>query len=63
MSINKDQVEGRVEEAKGKAKEVVGQAVGDKELEVKGNIQKNIGAVQAALGDVKSDIEKGKKKD
>ncbi len=63
MSINKDQVEGRVEEAKGKAKEVVGQAVGDKELEVKGNIQKNIGAVQADLGDVKSDIEKGKKKD
>lgn len=55
MSINKDQVKGRLEEAKGKVKEVVGKVVGNKDLEVKGNIQKNVGAVQASVGDAKED--------
>jgi uncharacterized protein YjbJ (UPF0337 family) len=56
MGINKDQVKGRAEEAKGKVKEVVGKAVGNKELELKGNVQKNVGAVQASVGDAKSDL-------
>jgi uncharacterized protein YjbJ (UPF0337 family) len=55
MSINKDQVKGRLEEAKGKVKELVGKVVGNKDLEVKGNIQKNVGAVQASAGDAKED--------
>lgn len=58
MSINKDQVKGRTEEATGKVKEVIGKVVGNKGLEVKGNIQKNIGAVRASLGDAKEDIAK-----
>ena len=58
MGINKDQVEGRLEQAEGTIKEVVGKAVGNKTLEVKGNIQKNVGAVKASIGDVKNDIEK-----
>lgn len=58
MGINKDQVHGRAEEAQGKVKEVVGKVVGNKDLEVKGNIQKNVGAVQASVGDAKKDIEK-----
>lgn len=61
MGINKDQVHGRAEEVQGKVKEVVGKAVGNKELEAKGNIQKNIGAVQAKVGDVKEDIKKAVK--
>lgn len=56
--MNKDQVEGRYEEAKGKVKEVAGNVAGDKELEVEGNIQKNLGKVQAGVGDVKEDIKK-----
>jgi uncharacterized protein YjbJ (UPF0337 family) len=56
MSINKDQVKGRTDEAMGKVKEVVGAVVGNKELEVKGAIQKNIGIVQAKVGDAKSSI-------
>lgn len=56
--MNKDQVTGRVEETKGKIKEVVGKILDDKELEVKGNIQKNIGKAQAGLGDAKEDIKK-----
>lgn len=62
MGINKDQVQGRAEEAQGKVKEVVGKVVGNKDLEVKGNIQKNSGAVQASVGNGKEDIEKTVKK-
>lgn len=56
--MNKDQVKGRYEEAKGKVKEVAGNVSGDKELEVEGNVQKNLGKVQAGVGDLKEDIKK-----
>ena len=59
--INKDQVKGRVEEAKGTIKEVTGKLVGDKTLEAKGNIQKNLGKVQAKVGDVKQDVKDSSK--
>lgn len=58
MGINKDQVQGRADEAQGKIKEVVGKVVGNRELEVKGNIQKNVGAVQASVGDAKEHLKK-----
>jgi uncharacterized protein YjbJ (UPF0337 family) len=61
MSINKDQVKGRVEEAKGSIKEGTGKLVGDEMLEAKGNIQKNLGKVQAKVGDVKQDLKDSKK--
>ena len=61
MSINKDQVKGRAEEAQGKVKEVVGKAVGNKELEAKGSVQKHVGAFQAKAGDLKEDIKKATK--
>jgi uncharacterized protein YjbJ (UPF0337 family) len=54
--MNKDQVKGRIEEAKGKVKEVAGKAVGNVALENKGNAQKISGKVQAAVGDLKEDI-------
>jgi len=60
--MNKDQIKGRTEEAQGKVKEVVGKIVGNPTLEVKGNIQKNVGAIQASLGDAKEDIAKTVKK-
>jgi uncharacterized protein YjbJ (UPF0337 family) len=58
MGINKDQVKGRAEEAQGKVKEVVGHAVGNKDLEARGKMQKDIGAARGKLGDVKEDIKK-----
>jgi len=61
MSINKDQVKGRANEVQGKVKEVVGKVVGNKDLEVKGVVQKNIGSVQASVGDAKEDIAKSVK--
>ena len=56
MSMNKDQVDGRVEKTKGTVKEATGKVVGDKTLEAKGNIQKNLGKVQEKFGDVKQDM-------
>jgi uncharacterized protein YjbJ (UPF0337 family) len=60
MSINKDQVEGRVKEAAGKVKEAAGKLVGNTNQQVKGNINKNVGAAQAKFGDLKSDVKDSK---
>ena len=58
-NINKDQVEGRVDEATGKVKEATGVILDDKGMQIEGNIQKNIGKVQKGYGDIKKDIEEG----
>ena len=56
--MNKDQVKGRLNEAKGKAKEVTGKVVGNRTLEEKGRAEKLGGKVQGGYGDVKEDIKK-----
>jgi uncharacterized protein YjbJ (UPF0337 family) len=56
MGINKDQVEGRVKEAAGKAQEVGGRVTGSDTQEAKGAINKNLGAAQAKVGDVKEKV-------
>jgi len=56
MGINKDQVKGRVNEAKGTIKEVAGKLVGNESMEAKGKVQKNLGKAQAKFGDVKKDV-------
>jgi len=61
MSINKDQVKGRVEEAKGKVNEVTGKLVGNEKLEDKGKVQKIVGEAQAKYGDLKQDLKDAKK--
>ena len=53
MGINKDQVKGRVKVAKGAVKQAAGRLVGDKMMQAKGSIQKNLGRVQAKFGDIK----------
>jgi uncharacterized protein YjbJ (UPF0337 family) len=55
-SMNKDQVKGRVEETKGKVKQVTGKAIGNQEMEHKGRIQKAGGKIQAGYGDLKKDV-------
>jgi len=56
MSMNKDQVKGRVNEAKGKIKEAAGGLVGNERLKAKGKVQKTLGKAQAKYGDVKQDV-------
>jgi uncharacterized protein YjbJ (UPF0337 family) len=52
MGINKDQVEGRAKEVVGKIQEDIGELTGNKTQQVKGAINKTVGAGQAKLGDV-----------
>jgi uncharacterized protein YjbJ (UPF0337 family) len=56
MSMNRDQVKGRIREAKGKIKEAAGKLVGNEKLEQKGKAQKILGEAQAKFGDVKKDV-------
>jgi uncharacterized protein YjbJ (UPF0337 family) len=55
--MNKTQVKGRFEEAKGKVKETTGKILHDDDLEKEGKVQKNVGKVVAGLGNIKADIE------
>ena len=56
MSVNKDQVKGRVNEAEGKIKETAGKIVGNEKLEAKGTVQKVLGKAQAKYGDAKQKV-------
>ncbi|MGQ2996833.1 MULTISPECIES: CsbD family protein [Variovorax] len=51
--MNKDQVAGRVDQAKGKLKEVAGKVVGNEKLEGEGIADQAAGKVQSTYGDVK----------
>jgi uncharacterized protein YjbJ (UPF0337 family) len=54
--MNKDRIEGSVEQAKGKIKEVAGKATGDGKLETEGKTQKLAGKVQNAVGGFKDTV-------
>jgi len=54
--MNKDQVKGRVEQAKGNLKEAAGKAVGNPDLEAEGTVDKAAGKVQAGYGDAKEKV-------
>jgi uncharacterized protein YjbJ (UPF0337 family) len=56
--MNKDQVKGRVKEAKGTLKEVVGKATGNETTKVKGKVEQVVGKTQAAYGDAKEQLKK-----
>lgn len=58
--MNIDQVKARIKAATGKAKEVTGKVVGNKDMEQKGKAQKSEGKTQTAQSDIKQDIKKNK---
>ena len=62
MSTNKDQVRGRIKEARGKIKEVAGGLLGDKTLKAKGKSESTLGKAQAKFGDVKQRVKESSKK-
>ena len=51
--VDKDRVEGSLEQAKGKIKEVAGKVTGDSKLEGEGKADQVAGKVQNAVGGVK----------
>jgi len=55
-TMNRDQLKGRVTQARGKAKEAVGKAVGNERLRTEGQIEQMGGKGQAAAGDIKRKI-------
>ena len=60
--MNKDQIEGRIEQAKGKVAEIAGKVIDHDQLEAKGKADQVAGNVQANFGDAKEAV-KDKTKD
>jgi uncharacterized protein YjbJ (UPF0337 family) len=58
--MNKDQVKGRAEEAKGKIKEIAGKAVGNPRVEAEGDLEQMAGKVQKTYGDAKNQASKNR---
>ena len=56
--MNRDQVKGRVKEAKGRLEEVVGKATGNETTKVKGRVKQVVGKTQALYGDAKEQFKK-----
>ncbi|MBF0413839.1 MAG: CsbD family protein [Desulfamplus sp.] len=52
-SSTKDHAEGKMHQAKGKIKEVVGKTVGNRDLETEGKNENLEGKVQDKVGDIK----------
>ena len=61
--MNKDQIKGRVDEAAGKAKKVVGKIAQDESLKQKGRVEEVAGKVRATYGDTKEEWKKDERKD
>lgn len=56
--MNNDQLKGRLEETKGRFKEIIGKIINNKEMKLEGNAQKISGKAQASWGDIKEVIKK-----
>jgi len=54
--MNKDQVNGRAETAKGAVKEAAGKVVGNDRLTAEGRAEQAAGKVQSTAGDVKNKV-------
>jgi len=58
--MDKDRVEGSLEQAKGKVKEVVGKVTGDAKTEAEGTAEKTAGKIQNAVGGLKDTLRRDK---
>ena len=57
MSLpNRDELEGKLDKAKGAAKETVGRTINDRDLEAEGNADRASGNVQEGFGKVKRKV-------
>jgi uncharacterized protein YjbJ (UPF0337 family) len=60
--MNKDELEGKVEKAKGYVKEKVGEATDDPDLEAEGSAQKGAGKMQEGFGEARRKVGEAVKK-
>ena len=57
MSLpNNDEVEGKLDQAKGAVKENVGRAIGDRDMETEGAVDRASGNVQEGYGETKRKV-------
>lgn len=61
--MDKDRIEGSIEQAKGKAKEAAGKVTGDTKLQGQGKAQQAAGKVQNAVGGAKDAVKEAVDKD
>ena len=54
--MNKDRIEGSVEQGKGKIKEVAGKVTGDTKLEAEGKVDQTAGKVKNTIGGIKDTV-------
>jgi len=59
--MNKDQVKGSAKRVKGKVQEIAGKALGNKNLEARGDANQAVGRTQRAYGDAKQMAKKSSK--
>jgi uncharacterized protein YjbJ (UPF0337 family) len=57
--MNKDQIKGRVDDAKGRVKEAAGDLSGNRQMEQEGRADQLGGTVRKNVGDAKEQIKKG----
>jgi uncharacterized protein YjbJ (UPF0337 family) len=56
--MNRDQVRGRIAEARGKLKEMVGRVMGNRATRMQGKVEQVIGKTQASFGDAKAQFKR-----
>jgi len=54
--MDKDQIRGAVDQAKGTVKEAAGKTIGNKKMEDEGVVDKLTGKVESAVGDAKETL-------
>lgn len=59
-TMKNNKVRNKLKEIGGHAKEVVGKITGDKQLEVEGNVQKNVSKINASYNDIKDSIKESR---
>ena len=60
--MNKDQIEGRIDQSMGKVKEAAGKLVGNEKLQAEGLSEQAKGKVQTVYGDTKEDAKDAAKR-
>jgi uncharacterized protein YjbJ (UPF0337 family) len=56
IAMNKDQIDGAANQAKGTVKEAVGKTIGDKKMVADGTVDRLTGKVESAVGNAKGTI-------
>ena len=60
--MEKNEVKGKIKQAKGKAEEEIGKLKGDKPMEIRGKSEQIVGKAQEAIGKAQGDAIKAAKK-